>query len=192
MIPMSLHPSRSAPFRSASAACLLALLNLLVALRSYAQVADVVKPAPDGDFPTIAISGYRGTYPQLYWLVVDRDPRGLLCRDEQGRAHIALKYGSLIETDLAASSTSPLTSLQGKSYLRVRVQSIGFLHDARLRQRKTSTACSVRANTSFIAPVNADSIGLLCRAGRMGEVRPAPDCSMRSPSRREASYGITP
>ena len=189
---LSFRLSHANPFRSASVACLLASLNLLVASGSYAQVADVVKPAPDGDFPSISISGFRGIHPQRYWLVVDRDPRGLLCRDGQGRAQIALKYGSLIETDLSPSSTSPLTLQQGKSYIRMRVQPTHLLFDARLVQRGTPSTCSVRANTSFIAPVNTDSIGLLCKGSAFGGIRPASNDFIKSPDKREPANGITP
>jgi hypothetical protein len=189
---LSFRPTHANPLHSASVACLLASLNLVAASGSYAQVADVVKPAPDGDFPSISISGFRGIHPQRYWLVVDRDPRGLLCRDGQGHAHIALKYGSVIETDLSTSSASPLTFQQGKSYVRMHVQPMHFLFDARLRQRGTPTTCSVRANTSFIAPVNADSIGLHCKGSALGNARPPFGGFMRNPEKREPANGITP
>lgn len=185
-------PFPANPLQPASVACLLASLNLLVTSGAYAQIADVVKPGPDGDFPSISIMGFRGVYPQRYWLVVDRDPRGLLCRDGQGRAQIALKYGSVIETDLSPSSCSPLTFQQSKSHLRMRVQPIHLLFDARLIHRGTPTTCNVRANTSFIAPVNADSIVDLCKRRASGDVRPAFGGLLKSPDKKEPANGITP
>jgi hypothetical protein len=191
MTPMSLNSSQTAPARSAATAFLLVSLNLQMASGAYAQVADVVKPASDGDFRSIKISGYRGSYSQRFWLVLDRDPRGLSCRDGQGRAYMTLKYGSLIETDLT-EGVSPLAFLQGKSYLRIRIQPIDILHDARIRPQGTSTVCTIRANTSFIAPVNADSLGLICRTSRMCEVRLAPGCSLKSSDDADSSNPITP
>ncbi|MFM9071951.1 MAG: hypothetical protein ACKOOC_00840 [Cyanobium sp.] len=160
----------------------------MVASAATAQVPDVVKPAVDGDFPSISVSGFRGVHPQRYWLVVDRDPRGLLCRDGQGRGLIALKYGSVIETDLSPSSPSPLSFQQGKSVVRVKVLPIHLLFDARLKHRGTPTTCTVRANTAFIAPVNGESIAVLCTGAGVGDVRP-PFVFPKSP---EQKTPITP
>jgi hypothetical protein len=185
------HPSLFHPLRSFSIGCLFATLNLVVASASTAQVPDVVKPAPDGDFPSISISGFRGIHPQRYWLVVDRDPRGLLCRDVQGRGLIALKYGSVIETDLSPASPSPLSFQQGKSVVRVNVQPIHLLFDARLKHRGTPTTCNVRANTSFIAPVNGESIAVLCKGAAVGEPRP-PFVLPKRPEKQDPGSGLTP
>lgn len=179
------------PLRSVSIGCLLASLNLVVASASTAQVPDVVKPAPDGDFPSISVSGFRGIHPQRYWLVVDRDPRGLLCRDGQGRGLIALKYGSVIETDLSPASPSPLSFQQGKSVVRVRVQPMHLLFDARLKHRGTPTTCNVRANTSFIAPVNGESIAVLCKGAAIGEPKP-PFVLPKRPEKQDPGSGFTP
>jgi hypothetical protein len=176
------------PLRSASLGCWVASLNLVLASAATAQVPDVVKPAVDGDFPSISVSGFRGVHPQRYWLVVDRDPRGLLCRNEKGQALLALKYGSVIETDLSPSSPSPLSFQQGKSVVRVKVQPMHLLFDARLKQRGTSTTCTVRANTAFIAPVNGESIAVLCRGAGVGDVKP-PFVFPKSPDQKNP---ITP
>ena len=185
---LSFHLSRTHPLRSVAFGCWLASLNLVLASAATAQVPDVVKPAGDGDFPSISVSGFRGVHPQRYWLVVDRDPRGLLCRNEKGQALLALKYGSVIETDLSPSSPSPLSFQQGKSVVRVKVLPIHLLFDARLKHRGTSTTCTVRANTAFIAPVNGESIAVLCRGAGVGDVRP-PFVFPKSPEQKNP---ITP
>jgi len=128
--------------------------QMVASLAAWSQVADVVHPDPQGDFPSVMVDGPRGQYRQRFWLVVDRDPRGLWCRDAQGRALIALRRGAVVQTD----ETSPVLFNQGKSYLRVRVKPVDVLYDARLRERGTATTCVVRANTSFLAPIHPDSL----------------------------------
>lgn len=122
---------------------------------ALAQVADVTAPDSQGDFTTLEIPGARGTYPQRFWLVVDRDPRGLWCRDARGRALIALRRGAVVET---AGARGPLLLSQGKPYLQVKIKSMDILHDARHRERGLSTSCVVRANSAFLAPINPDSL----------------------------------
>ena len=139
--------------------CLLAApCSLYFPLVAKAQSADVIRPGPDGDFRSIQVPGNRGSYTQRYWLVVDRDPRGLWCRDPWGRPSIALKYGSVIES---SSNTAPLQIRQGKSYLQVSIKPEDILYDARLRGARNSNTCLVRANSAFIAPINPDSMGAL-------------------------------
>jgi hypothetical protein len=140
---------------------LLGLPGLLVlTTAAHTQTADVISPGEDGDFRSLQIPGPRGSYLQRFWLVVDRDPRGLWCRDLQGRPSIALKYGSVIESDSSAQAGEAVLLNQGKTYLRVKVKPINILYDARLRRNKTSfITCVVRANSSFLAPINPDSMG---------------------------------
>ena len=127
---------------------------------AHTQTADVISPGEDGDFSSLQIPGPRGSYLQRFWLVVDRDPRGLWCRDRQGRPSIALKYGSVIESDTSAQAGGAVLLNQGKTYLRVKVKPMDILYDARLRRWKTTaTTCVVRANSSFLAPINPDSMG---------------------------------
>ncbi|MEB3325869.1 MAG: hypothetical protein VKM17_11125 [Cyanobacteriota bacterium] len=123
-------------------------------LPARSQVADVVHPDPQGDFPSLRLVGPRGQYGQRFWLVVDRDPRGLWCRDGQGRPLIALRRGAVLETD----ETDPVILRLGKAYLRVRVKPVDVLYDARLKDRGTATICEVRANSSFLAPIHPDSL----------------------------------
>lgn len=139
--------------------CLLAApSSFYLSLVAKAQSSDVIRPGPDGDFRTIQVPGNRGSYTQRYWLVVDRDPRGLFCRDPWGRPTIALKHGSVIETSGDTVNTKPLEQRQGKAYLRVNVKPEDILYDSRLRGTVNSITCVVRANSSFIAPINPDSM----------------------------------
>jgi hypothetical protein len=148
------------PGRLLSALGLPILLGVTPAV--LAQVADVIRPDQQGDFPRIEIPGARGSYQQRYWLVVDRDPRGLWCRDRSGRPSIALRYGAVVETDGGSGASSPVLLQQSKSYLRVRVKPVDILYDARLMDRGTPTACVIRSNTSFLAPIHPGSmVGVL-------------------------------
>lgn len=131
------------------------------ALVASAQSADVIRPGSDGDFRSIEIPGNRGSYPQRFWLVVDRDPRGLWCRDLSGRPSIALKYGSVIRSVDPSVTASPIKLSQGKAYLQVHVKPVDILYDARLHGRGSTSMCLVRANSSFIAPINSESMGEL-------------------------------
>lgn len=132
----------------------LAPVQMVGSLAARSQVADVVHPDPQGDFPSVMVAGPRGQYQQRFWLVVDRDPRGLWCRDVQGRPLIALRRGAVVET----GGASPVFFNLGKSYLRVRVKPVDVLYDGRLKGRGTATSCVVRANTSFLAPIHPDSL----------------------------------
>ena len=141
----------------------LGLLYVVVALTllwppaARAQVADVVRPDARGDFRSIRIAGPRGSTPQRFWLVVDRDPRGLLCRDRQGRAWIALRYGSVVQLVEPEQQNEPMRP-EGKPTLLVAVKPIDILVDARFRERGKATVCRVRANSSFVAPIQTDSL----------------------------------
>jgi hypothetical protein len=147
--------------KTCSLPILLGLPGLLfLTTAAHTQTADVISPGEDGDFRSLQIPGPRGSYLQRFWLVVDRDPRGLWCRDLQGRPSIALKYGSVIESDSSAQAGEAVLLNQGKTYLRVKVKPVDILYDARLRRNKiTFITCVVRANSSFLAPINPDSMG---------------------------------
>ncbi len=138
-------------------ASLLLAVTVLSQPVARAQVADVVRPDARGDYRSIRIAGPRGFTPQRFWLVVDRDPRGLLCRDRQGRAWIALRPGSVVQLAEPEQQTEPAL-LEGKATLLVAVKPIDILHDARFRERGKATNCRVRANSSFLAPIQADSL----------------------------------
>lgn len=125
---------------------------------AQAQIAEVIRPDSQGDFRSVQVSGPRGTYIQKYWLVVDRDPQGLLCRDDRGRARIALRTGAVVA--LAPDDfrmPNPLLR-DSKPYLRVQVKPMDILQDVRHRERGTLAVCAVRANTAFLAPINQDSL----------------------------------
>lgn len=136
---------------------LLLPLVLWLPIASWAQVADVIRPNAQGDFAALMIPGPRGAYPQRFWLVVDRDPHGLLCRDPHGRASIALRYGAVLELDQPDQQVSPQL-IQGKPYLRMAIKPVDILYDARFKDRGQSAVCSVRANSSFLAPIQPDSL----------------------------------
>lgn len=136
---------------------LLALLLLLAPSGVRAQIAEVVRPDAQGEFSSIRVRGARGSYAQRFWLVVDRDPRGLQCRDELGRARIALRYGSVVQLDQPEQQLTPLM-IQGKPYLRLAVQPIAILHDARFRDRGQPAVCRARASSAFLAPIQMDSL----------------------------------
>ena len=138
-------------------------LALLVGVLAFsavapAQIADVIRPDPRGDFRLLQIRGPRGSYPQRFWLVVDRDPRGLWCRDGAWLRAVALRYGAVLEADLRASQPPPLLLRHGAPYLRVRVKPLDILVDARVSERGKELSCAVRANTNYLAPIQPDSL----------------------------------
>lgn len=136
------------------------LLAGLLALCSSAaaQVADVIRPDPRGDFRSLLIRGPRGEYQQRFWLVVDRDPGGLWCRDPAWRVVAALRPGAVLEADLQETKLAALLNRQGFPYLRVRVKPMDILRDTRSGEQGKEFSCAVRANTNFLAPIHADSL----------------------------------
>ncbi len=148
------HP-RPSRWRQAGAA--LASLALLLWPQAHAQIADVVRPDEQGEFTTIRVAGPRGSSPQRFWLVVDRDPRGLICRDQRWRPWISLRYGSVVELDQPDRQLEPML-IQGKAYLRLTVQPRDIAADARLRERGRPAVCTVRASSTVLAPIQPDSL----------------------------------
>jgi len=130
-----------------------------------AQTLDVPQADLHGNFAAGQASGDRGPVPQRFWLVVDRDPRGLLCRDEQGRPSIALKYGAVIEALAPLAAGPPLPSGTTGTWLRVRVKPVAVLYDARQRGRGSEAICQVRAHAVYLAPLNADSLQQVLQPG---------------------------
>lgn len=133
------------------------LLSLLLPTGAHAQIADVARPNLRGDFASIRVAGPRGSLAQRFWLVVDRDPRGLLCRDGQGQAWIALRYGAVVELDQPERQREPLL-IQGQPTLRLAVRPIAILEDARSGERGKPAVCRVRANSAYLAPIQPDSL----------------------------------
>jgi len=87
----------------------LSLVALATALLPWtsvrAQIADVPLANANGDFISSRLPGNRTAYPQRQWLVVDRDPAGLNCRDERGQVVALLAYGAVVDSDLKADGT---------------------------------------------------------------------------------------
>jgi hypothetical protein len=124
-----------------------------------AHLADVVNPDEEGNFDTSQVQGARGFYPQKQWLVVDRGSGGLRCRDVNGTVLVALRYGSVIDTDLRSKQGNAITIEQGKPWLRVRVTPADFQADYRERSFLNQPAiCRVRAHVAYLAPINPDSL----------------------------------
>jgi hypothetical protein len=124
-----------------------------------AQIADVVLPDPRGDFRTLQIKGPRGANPQRFWLVLDRDPSGLWCRDPSWRPVVALRRGAVLEADLQDPKLPALLNRQGVPYLRVRVKPMDILRDNRIGEQGKEFSCAVRASANFLAPIHPDSLG---------------------------------
>lgn len=124
-----------------------------------AQIADVIRPDRRGDFRSLLIGGPRGDSLQRYWLVVDRDPGGLWCRDPAWRVVAALRLGAVLEADLQEPRLPALLNRQGVPYLRVRVKPMDILRDHGLVAQGKELRCAVRANMNFLAPIQPDSLG---------------------------------
>lgn len=154
--PTSLQPRPHQAGLEGWCACL-SLSLLLLPAGARAQSAEVVRPDARGEFTRTRISGARGTVPQRFWLVVDPDPRGLLCRDAGGRAQIALRAGSVVELAVPEQQPAALPLLS-KPTLLVAVKPVDILVDARLQNRGQAAVCRVRANSAFIAPIQMDSL----------------------------------
>jgi hypothetical protein len=145
-----------------AAASLGSLVSLLCGLPGAvgAQGADVVVPDSQGDFATLAVPGPRGSSPQRHWLVVDPDRRGLACRDRAGHAWIALRPGAIVESE---EGPTALLTLQGRPWLRVKVQPGAIQRDSRASDRGRPTSCWVRANRAYLAPILPDALDALRR-----------------------------
>jgi hypothetical protein len=124
-----------------------------------AQIAEVIRPDQRGDFRSLLVSGPRGGSLQRYWLVVDRDPGGLRCRDPAWRVVAALRLGAVLEADLQEPRLPALLNRQGVPYLRVRVKPMDILRDDGLVEQGKELSCAVRANMNFLAPIQPDSLG---------------------------------
>lgn len=127
-----------------------------------AQRADV--PATDryGNFRSTRMQGNRGVYQQRYWLVVDKDPSGLNCRRARysspepslQRAEMTLERGAIIKADHQASDDDAISIVEGQLWLRIIVNGYGVKYDYRRQERGTPFQCYVRANASYIVPIN--------------------------------------
>ena len=102
--------------------------------------------------------GNRGLYEARYWLVVEVDRNGTNCRDPRNgmRPLTKLFYGDLLETDtpVRGGLQQAVERHNGKPWLRIR------LPNWRIPAKKDpgSSACLIRANSRFIAPVNGSDL----------------------------------
>lgn len=131
-----------------------------------AQRADVPATDKSGNFRSTRMQGNRGVYQQTYWLVVDRDPAGLNCRNSKFSARgpslqkqeVTLQPGAIIKADHYALDDDAISIVEGQTWLRVIVNQQATQHDGRQQERGKSYQCYVRANASFIAPINISDL----------------------------------
>lgn len=133
---------------------------LLFAVPAFAQRADVPEVDRQGNFRSTRVQGNRGFYQQTHWLVVDRDPGGLNCRPfkPDNKPEVSLQYGSIVRTDVHGSSDDGISVKNGQPWLRVKADPSALQRDYRTRDRNRPVQCIVRANSSFIAPINMDDL----------------------------------
>jgi len=140
---------------------ILSLFSFLLFLCSgtpiaYAQATEVPAFDRNGDFQSSRVLGNRGTYQHQQWLVVDPDPNGLNCRDNQFSVVVTLSYGSVVDAVFSSNQDNAIRLIGGNPWLRV---SASFL-DIQTRntnERSETYTCYVRANREYIAPINPDS-----------------------------------
>jgi hypothetical protein len=124
-----------------------------------AQRAEIPRADPRGDFFSILIQGQRDPYPQRQWLVVARDPDGLNCRDGRGRVLAVLAYGSVVDSDLSGTAGNAIVLVAGRPWLRLIVDPFDLQRDLRPpAQRNRALNCQVRANMTYVAPLNPDTL----------------------------------
>ena len=135
---------------------------------AQAQWADVPRMDAHGDFLTTKVQGNRGYYQQLFWLVVDRDPKGLNCRPvDGGEALVKLDYGGIVMTRIESAETNAITLREGLPWLNVTLTRLSSpLMDLRQGAERTgSYHCQVRAHSDFVAPINLSALDELRRCG---------------------------
>jgi hypothetical protein len=131
-----------------------------------AQRADVPATDRSGNFRSTRMQGNRGVYQQTYWLVVDRDPAGLNCRNSKFRSRgpslqkqeVTLQPGAIIKADHYALDDDAISIVEGETWLRVIVNQAAMQYDGRRQERDKPYQCYVRANASFIAPINISDL----------------------------------
>jgi hypothetical protein len=139
---------------------LVALATALLPWTSVrAQIADVPLANANGDFLSSRLPGNRTAYPQRQWLVVDRDPAGLNCRDARGQVLALLAYGAVVDSDLKGDGTEAIVVMAGRPWLQLLAHPFDLRQDLRPQgQRLRPVACRVQANAAFIAPLNPDTL----------------------------------
>ena len=139
---------------------LIALATALLPWGSVrAQIADVPLANANGDFLSSRLPGNRTAYPQRQWLVVDRDPAGLNCRDSRGQVLASLSYGAVVDSDLKGDGTEAIVVIAGRPWLQLLAHPFDLRQDLRPQgQRLRPVACRVQANAALIAPLNPDTL----------------------------------
>ena len=131
-----------------------------------AQIAAVPLANANGDFVSSRLPGNRNAYPQRQWLVVDRDPAGLNCRDERGQVVASLAYGAVVDSDLKGDGTEAIVVMAGRPWLQLLAHPFDLRQDLRPQgQRLRPVACRVQANAALIAPLNPDTVQPLGEQG---------------------------
>jgi len=131
-----------------------------------AQIADVPLANANGDFLSTRLPGNRTAYPQRQWVVVERDPAGLNCRDERGQVVALLAYGAVVDSDLKGDGTEAIVVMAGRPWLRLLAHPFDLRQDLRPQaQRVHLVSCRVRANAAYLAPLNPDTLQPLGEQG---------------------------
>jgi hypothetical protein len=126
---------------------------------ALAQRADVPRVDGAGNFRSSHVQGNRGFYQQIYWLVVDQDPAGLNCRQfPSSKPHAVFQYGDIIKADHNGPDDDAISIRNGQTWLRVISKQRWRLSDPGARGNRETVRCIVRANSTFIAPINLDDL----------------------------------
>ena len=126
---------------------------------ALAQRADVPEVDLAGNFRSSRVQGNRGFYQQVYWLVVDQDPAGLNCRLAlSGKPDAVFRYGDIIRADHNDPGDDAISIRNGQAWLRIVSKDTWRIRDLAARGRSDAVRCSVRANASFVAPINLDDL----------------------------------
>jgi len=126
---------------------------------ALAQRAGVPEVDQAGNFRSSRVQGNRGFYQQVYWLVVDQDPSGLNCRLAlSGKPDAVFQYGDIIRADHYEPGDDAISIRNGQAWLRVVSKDTWRIRDLAARGQSDLVRCSVRANSSFIAPINLDDL----------------------------------
>jgi hypothetical protein len=126
---------------------------------ALAQRADVPQADNAGNFRSSRVQGNRGFYQQLYWLVVDKDPAGLNCRLlHSSQPYAKFQYGDIIRAEHYEPGDDAISIHNGQTWLRVISQDTWRIRDLASRANNKAVECIVRANSTFVAPINLDDL----------------------------------
>lgn len=127
-------------------------LSLCATLPSLAcaQAWEVPLPDAHGDYTTALVAGNRGPVKQTKWLVTAVDPAGLNCRSyDLSRILGRLPPGAFVEAVFPENTGNAVHIISGAPWLLVRAAVVPWpgIYEG---------ACYVRANRTYVAPVNLD------------------------------------